>query len=279
MFIRYADFSYETELENDNERIGGLIKYTIAPSPISTYSLNIDSVDVMYKNNLLNEDYKRNDAFVNFSNTGDQYELTIDGGYTEIEREISNNLNGFLGKLEFVVNTSLNSNLRFYSHSQYTDSSRNFLETRAFGEGLRRFDTAISSDIFYERYYFTGYRWSDAINTFEFQLLKFDQDYKDDSLDDLDRAVKEAGLLVSRRITRLADLFFAARIRNQYYKKTFIEYDDQDYSGGSNLRISRSLYVNLVIDRSTRKSNEIGSEYIENSVYLGLEFRSPSSRH
>jgi hypothetical protein len=271
--IRYADFYYEVDDTTDNERVGGLLKLSNQSSPTTNYSINLAAADVRYKDTVINEDYYRNDIFLGLNRQGSRYNFAVDAGYTKLDREINEDLDGLLAHLNITVNLSNKSNLTILGNSEYTDSSRNFLLSRYLTEELRRFNTSISGDILYEKSLLAAYAWSDLTNNINIQLSKTEQDYEDDALDNTDRTIKYASISLGRRLTGLLGVFISGSWSNTYYKKIFIEDDDQTYSVGMNYRLSRSLDLILNYRYTTRDSTDITSNYIENAIFAGINLR------
>ncbi len=270
LLLRYADIYYELE-DLDNERYGGLLKLVSEPNNYAEYSLNLDSADIKYDNTVLNENYTRNDLYFTVKRLTNVATISLDAGYTRIDREISNELNGFIGKFESQININSRSNLNVYAHAQYTDSSRNFLQSRLLREELRVYDTQISPDIFYEKYIYAGYDWRDDANTINIELSKANQDYKEPT-NELDRTIKRASISFNRSITRLTSLYFTAIWQNSYYSSVFVDDKDNDYLLGIDYRLSRSFVFRIGLGHRERNSNDIIRNYEENHGFMSIRF-------
>jgi hypothetical protein len=273
LLARYAEFKYEVTDNTDNERYGGIIRFINEINPLTKFSLNIDGADVRYKDEILNENYKRYDGFLGINRKTNQYDFNLDIGYTSLQREVSDNINGLLANLDLNIILNSISNIIVLGHSEYTDSSRNFLLSRALPGELRRFNAAISSDIFYENYIFGLYQWNDNVNTFNIELSSADQDYDEETLNDFDRKIKVASIIYQRRATNLTDIYVRTQWTNTYYRTSFITDDDNLHSVGVNHRLSRSLYLRADYAFAKRNSTDITRNYVENSIFLGIEIR------
>jgi len=269
--IRYADFYYEAS-DIDNERYGGLFRVVSTPSNVSEYSINIESADIRYGENINYENYNRNDAFFEYRGTMRTGNINFISGATKIKRDLSEDLTGFIGKIETQIRTNSHSTFSLYGHAQYTDSSRSFLLSRAYLEGIRTFDTQISADILYEKYLYAGYLWQYELNTFDLSVLKTDQDYEDDSLDAFDRTIDRADIRFDRGITRLTNLFIRGTWSDTYYERTFVDDKDSAYFIGLDYRLSRSFVLRASLGYVSRKSTDITRDYVENSAYISINY-------
>lgn len=268
--LRYADFYYETG-DIDNQRYGGLFRLISESNDVHEFSLNVESADVSYDDPELNENYKRDDAYIGFRGEGRRGNIIVDTGYTKINREVSEDLNGFIGRIQSEIQLNSRSNLTLYGHAQYTDSSRSFLISRAYLTGIRTFDTQISANILYEKYAYIGYTWSQEPNAISFEISKVDQDY-DDTLDPYDRTVNRASLEFDRDLTRLTSIYISGYWANSYYTTTFIEDKDSDYFIGLGYRLSRSLALRARLGYRERNSTDVTRNFEENSAYLFINY-------
>ena len=273
LLIRYADFYFEVDEELDNQRYGLRLRLISQPSPLFSYSINMDAVDVSYKEEIFNQNYNRYDVYLEANKLGNLYNLDLTLGYSIVEREFSEDLIGLLANFNYELTPSPKSRLIILGRSEYTDSSRNFLQSRAFSEDVRRFNTAISSEIFYENYLFGIYQWDDGITTISADASIADQDYEEETLTEPDRLIKDAGIQLRRRVTSLTDVFLRAGWRNTNYKRTSREDIDEIYSLGLSYRLSRSLFITADYEYAARDSNYIIANYTENSIFFSVVFR------
>ena len=192
-------------------------------------------------------------------------------GLTYINRDVNSDLNGFIGKFETSLRINTRSNITLYGHAQYTDSSRNFLLSRAYQIGIRGFDTQISADILYEKYIFAGYSWQFQTNTLNFEISRSNQDYEE-SLDTLDRTTKRAAISFDRNITRLTSFNISGYWSNNYYEQIHINDEDITYYINIDYRLSNSLIFRTGLGHRARKSNEESRDYEANSVYFSINY-------
>jgi len=271
LLVRYADIYYETS-NTDNERYGGILKFVSQPNSYQTYALNIDAVDIRYDDDLINENYNRNDAYLTFNRVHSTYEYNIDAGYTLINFENDTDLDGpyFNILYNYILNTR--SNINFQASSGYTDSSRNFLLSRAIREAISRYDTSISGLVFKENYGSLEYNWVYERTNFNSGIYFADQDY-DDENEILSRKLKYLVIRFTRSLTRLLSLYATARVTESDYTSTDRIDDDQDYSIGIRHRLSRSLFLRLDYRRALRDSTDDTSDYLENVGYISIGYR------
>lgn len=272
-FMRFADFYYEIRDDLDNQRYGGLLRLMSQPSSIFSYSINLDAVNVGYKEEIFNQNYNRYNVYGGINKIGNLYDLDLNAGYSIIEREISEDLIGLLLNFNLEVRPGSRSRVIILGRSEYTDSSRNFIQSRLLTEDVRRYNTAVSSEIFQENYLFGIYEWNDGITTISAEASISDQVYEEETLTELDRLIKDAGIRLRRRVTSLADVYLRAGWRNTYYRITTREDNDEIYTLGASYRLSRSLFITADYEYAARDSNNIIANYTENSIFFNLELR------
>jgi hypothetical protein len=270
VLLRYANFYYEIG-DIDNERYGGLLRLVSQPNRFTEYSINIDSADIRYKETDFNEDYNRNDAYIGINRLTSTTNINFDTGYTQIEREVNQDLYGFIGRIETETRINSRSNFTLYGHAQYTDSSRSFLLSRAHLVEIRTFNTQISGEILYEKYLYAGYSWQYETNGLIFNISKVDQDYEE-LLDEFDRTVERASVEFNRGITRLTNIYIHGFWGNTFYKQTSIEDKDSNYFIGLDYLLSRSFTLRTRLGYRKRDSTDTTRNYDENSAFISINY-------
>jgi len=276
LLARYLDFYYENT-DADNNRYGVLARWIRQPNAVSTYGLNVDAADIRYKDPLNNEDYTRYDAFVSIEKKLSTYDLDIKLGYTEIERDFSENLDDFLAQARLNYRINSKSSINLSAISEYTDSSRNFLLSRASREGVRSFNTQINGSVFYLQQAFAGYTWSDHINVVNIEY-SINTDEYDAVNSDLDRKVQNYRLGINRAITGHLSVSFDAQLGDSEYSGLSRKDEDTSVGLAFSYRMSRSLSLQLGAQRSERESSTETLNYVENIGYMSVHYSRPRRR-
>src|SRR6266852_2269454 len=123
---RAADYYYETA-PTDSDRYSAYGRLIHRVSPLTEVSLNYEPTKVDYKNNVLNQDYLRQDLYANLLTRPFGTDLALAVGRTLIERDATQDLKGDLQRLTW--SRQLNSSSRFSlsASKEISDSARDAL--------------------------------------------------------------------------------------------------------------------------------------------------------
>jgi len=123
---RAADYYYETA-PTDSDRYSGYGKLIHRVSPLTEVSLNYEPAKVDYKDDILNQDYLRQDLYAGLSTRPFGTELVLAVGRTLIERDATEDLKEDLQRLTW--SRQLNSSSRFSlsASKEFSDSGRDAL--------------------------------------------------------------------------------------------------------------------------------------------------------
>lgn len=272
--LRYLDFYYEIS-NTDNKRFGVLTSIKSNRDAVTQNSINFDYVVVKYQDGINNDDYNRADAYFSQEKIYENTEYRIDLGYTGIKRRNSGNLGGAMANLRIEKDINSRSGVFVAGYVQYTDSSRNFLFSRAYRDNINPIGAAVTSYIYYEKLLSVQYRWSGTVNNWNFDYSYSDQDYGGRN-NDLDRRFQQAGILYTRNISVLMSMGLSARFTKTNYLNYDSEDKDKEISASIQYRLSRSFTSMFQYSRSTRDSTEIARNYLENRAVLSLVY---NNRH
>jgi len=117
---RYGNM-YVGEQDIDNSRYTGLIRWLYQSSPNTTWSLNYELLRVVYDNDVLNENYRRRDAFFRLEKRYVRSLFTVDLGATTIERERSSDIDGSLARVSWRRELSTDSSFGLGVTTGYQD--------------------------------------------------------------------------------------------------------------------------------------------------------------
>jgi len=271
VLLRYADIYYEIS-NADNTRYGTLFRIISEPNISTTYSFNMDFVDVAYEDNISNDDYTRNEAYLVFEKESLNKKYHFEAGYTQINMDRSPYLDYPLFRLLFDYQISTNSTISLDAHTQLTDSSRNFLLSRALRDGTRRFNTSITGFVFKENSISGNYRWQKETIGAGIGLSASEQDYNDTD-PELTRDIYYLNIDFNKYLSALMNIYARGIFQNTDYKNTGRIDENSTYRVGLLYNISRSLYLRIQAEKNSQNSTDQTYNYDENVAYISIGYR------
>lgn len=268
--VRYANFYY-SNTDTDNDRIGMRIRLENNTGPVTSHGISIDAAAIRYENTFVNENYKRDDVYYIYNRRGGRASSVIQLGFTRISPQQQTDFQDYMGLLRLSYEINRHSDVEFEIHSWFTDTSRNFLESRAYNEGIRRFSSAISGYVFREDYSYLRYRWNGDYLRYELEMSGGLQDYmgRDDYLD---RKLGAVYASATKDLTRRVNMTLRGHfVRANYFNQDIIN-TDRYITLGLGYRIRRNIFLNLNYSNNSRNVENQRDGYEENVVYLNLAY-------
>lgn len=262
---RFSDTNYETS-DLDNEVYGGALALARELSGKSTVSLNLVGERTEFADTTVNTDYDRYQAFMRYAVRGFRTDLTVDGGYTELDID-NEKSDGMLARLSLVRRMSTASSLTLRAGTQFSNTGDLFRDDQS-AQGVR-LDTASvigTSDPFENRFGSLAYDYARNRTSFGFSVQYSEEDYENDT--SFNRNLMTYGGYFSRQLSRDLDW----RLYAQWSKEEFDEsgFEDDELQAGTylNWRVGRVVSLRLQYDRYDRDSTDPTTEYTENRVSL-----------
>lgn len=269
---RYANV-YVGDADLDNNRYTGIVRWLYQSSPRITWSLNVEHLNVAFENDVLNEDFRRDDAYARLSIRQARSEFTLDAGRTRLDRERSAELEGSLGRLSWRRELSTESSFGLSAATGYQDVGAELL---GFLTGPTATVTAtvpatgtdvVTSDLYYSRqadifYTRRGVRLGGTVRAVA-RELDFETDLQDR---------EEAGGSVELGYVHSATV--SATLFGDYLKIDYARFrrEDEDIHYGARVAylLARNVSVGLEGRRIERVSTEPASEFVDKRVLLTL---------
>lgn len=264
---RYTNL-YVGESDVDNQAYSGVVRWLYQSTPQTTWSMNAERQRVEFDNRALNDNYVRNDAYLQVNNHFAQSQLVLLGGATSIDRDRGTDVRGSLARLSWSHNISSTSVFGLSASVGYQDTSFQLLsEVSAPTDPLTPIAAgsigtdAVSADFYYNRAADMFYTLRGSRTEYRFRIHRADLDFQTTPQDR-----KEAGARFE--FNYLYSATSTIGVFGDYLKTRFqsIRRDDEDTEFGARYgyRISRNTTLGLEARRHQRSSTDPTAEYIDN---------------
>lgn len=268
---RYSTTDYEDSPFDSVSTLGELQIARLLSSAVSL-SLNARVSQTEYDEELLNADYDRTEAFLRYDAAGARTFLTVDAGYTEIERDATSETeDGSLFRISVSRRVSPSSIVSLTGGREFSSSGEAFASTQVGGGvDLGAAPGRQTVDPFTNEFVTLGWTYERSRTGIDLFGSRSKQSYDDRPL--LDQTLVDISAGVHR------DLSPTVRIRLQgaYSEGSFAESgsDYDEMSGGLTLswRLSRSLSLGLTYNHYDRTSDAVDGGYTENRYWLSLNY-------
>ncbi len=270
---RLNNYLFETD-NSDNSRAIFRLAYITDISSATTMSLNTEYQAVEFVE-IDDVDFDRQDFFISFETQPSRSEFKLDLGYTYVDRETLDDVDGYLARLLWQNQFRESSYFLLNAGSGYTDSGFDLLTSGAQNPEFERAGTQISADIYYEKKIEATYHFAINASSYDFQINYRDEDYE---------------VLLQDRITSGGNFNYAymysptttlsAQFRYQKYNNLDIDQLDRQRIGSlaMNHRVSRNYTLRLEYVLNTQESNISSLNYDENKIFASFFYgRDPGS--
>lgn len=267
---RYGNV-YVGDADIDNNRYTGIVRWLYQSSPSAVWSLNLEHLNVAFDNDVLNENFRRDDAYARLLVRQARSELTLDAGRTRIDRDRSPELEGSLSRVGWRRQLSSESSFGLSAASGYQDVGAELLgfltgPTAPVASPVPPVGTdVVTSDLYYSRqadvfYTRQGARFGGIVRAIAREL-----DFET-SLQDRDEAGGSLELGYVHSATTTATVF------GDYLKIDYaqIARKDEDIHYGLRLAylVARNVSVGLEGRRIERTSTDAASEFVDKRALL-----------
>lgn len=267
---RYSDHYFEDNL-SDSERQLVSIKWMHQLINRGVVSATISAQNVDFTESVANDDFTRNEIYASYITTQGHNEIQLDIGSTIIDRDVGKDINGFLGRLNWIRQLGENAAFELAAYAQYTDSGLNLLNA---GSATTLTTTLgneqLSTGLFYDESLKATYRRGRMGNSYAIGTFLRKEDYE--TLTTLDRG--SYGVLLNGERALMARV-----IGNAHASYTQYDFDVSnetqkvlEVGAGIDYRLSRHLNMTFDITRRSRDSNIAGFDYDENRALLTLYY-------
>ncbi|WP_454830172.1 outer membrane beta-barrel protein [Pseudoxanthomonas wuyuanensis] len=276
--LRYTNsYAEETETFN-NDRYNIAARLRRQTSSTSQVSLNLEATQTEYDTISEFYDYKRYDAYVNYSSQLASLDLSVDAGYSRLQPKGGDDTSGtlFRGRADWRVSprSTFNANLNY----QFADATQDLIlrvgdpgdpGSPIIGDpdnpNLQIVPDTFKQKRFNLGYEFTGVRLNLQVQPYYEQLRYL----RDDAFDQ-----DNYGGLFSARYEVRPQMFATALAARQHRQFKGIDREDRDTTLALGLatRMSRHWGAQLDYQYRKRDSSVGGQNYVENVVVLSFTY-------
>lgn len=269
----YAKTTYQVS-PLDGDRISGGLSLLRKLSADTSVSINLRDTRIDYSNDVLNEDYSRQDAFVRFDTHGQRTVIGVDLGFSKLRDSISP-VSGVLARLQLSRKVSAFSTVAFSFGHQYSDAADAFRLGQTIGganlatQSVSQSGTPFTSDSATLAWNFQRSRTGLGLS-----LEYYKDAYQQPSTLDDKRTQVEAHL--SRALSPVLQVGVA----EEYFYQQFDDFIGTATQTTSSIQLTwragKRLSVMLDYTHMTRHSDVSSSDYSANQIWLTVGYGRPA---
>jgi Putative beta-barrel porin 2 len=270
----YAKVTYEVSPLNSS-RVSGQVGVLHKLSADSTISINVHDEHVNYSNDVLNEDYTRQDAFVRYDAKGARTTIAVDLGYSRLRDSASPN-SGVLARLELSRKMSSSQTLAVVFSHQYSDAADSFRLGQTLGGANLNVQTGtqtgapFTSDTANIAWNFLRQRTG-----FGAGVTYFKDAYEPPATLDNDNRV-QVDAHASRQLTPNLQLALTELYLHEKFINTVGTFNESDTQLALTWRAGRRLSVALQYSHDNRHSDLPQTNYGANRIWLTVGYGRPA---
>jgi len=254
----------------DSTRFTGIVGLQHDLSPLSNISINVKDEKINFKDDQLNPDYTRQEAFVRFDTKGSRTELGVDVGYGRLDIPGSTESSP-AAHLELTHRVSANSTIGIELGHDYSDGADWFRAVQALGgAGLITLSTLQAGPPFLHSYGTLAWNFQLGRTTLDFTGSYFRNRYQDEPL--LNNELTVVNALAERRITPTLEVALTEYLVREHFDSTSEEASEADtgllltWRVGSHL----SVFFSYFLDKAS--SNIRADSFTEHRVSLAIGY-------
>ena len=254
------------------ERFGGSIGFERVLSPSRSLSLIIDAERIEYDDAPPNAPVDRQSAYLKYQTTAARSQLSLNLGWNQVERAAVEG-DGLLADLDWSRQISAQSTFSLHFGTRFSDSGDifRFIQSIDNWRGDTQ-DVQNVNDPF--RLDTASIRYAYNRDRVRFSAYVFYEEENYESRSDLDRDYSGITLDLVRDLTRSLNAALFTTLSNRDYANTTRSDDDTTFGFRLRWDISRTIGLNLKVQRIERDSSDALFDYEDNQAYLSFVFRS-----
>lgn len=266
---RYSMATYE-DRPFDSKGYGGEAGFIRLLSGDNTISLNARVQSTEYDVAALNADYDQSEAFVRYDAVGARTHLTVDVGYTEVERQ-NDSEDGLLLRLDAARRLTQSSTATLSVGREFSNSAGAFASLQGAGNAdLSAVPGRQTPQPFTNDRVALGWDFQRVRTGFSVTAFWNEQKYEDANA--LDQELLGAGVQLRRNLSQKSSLGLNAGYASGKFEQGVGDYDDVSSGMALQLFLSSSVSLIATYDRVKRDSNLPGGDYTENRFWLSLAY-------
>jgi hypothetical protein len=250
----------------DNTRLTGVLGLQHNISPLSNISINVKDERIDFKNDQLNPDYTREEAFARFETKGSRTELGVDLGYGSLDQQGTHDSSP-VGHVELTRRLSANSTIGIELGHDYSDGADWFRAVQALGgAGLTTLSALQAGAPFLHTYGTLAWNFQLARTTVAFNASYFRNNSQEAPV--LNNELTVVNARVDRRVTPMVDLALTEYLVRQHFDSS----DETATEADTGLQLTwhvgehLSVYLSYFLDKAN--SNVRADSFTENRVSL-----------
>ena len=254
----------------DNTRLTGAVGLLHELSPISSISINAREESIRFADDLLNPDYRRQEAFARFDTKGSRTELGVDLGYGRlIMPGVRDDIP--LARLDLSRRVSASSTIGLALGHDYSDGADSFRLVQAVqGATLNTLPILEVGAPFVSNYATLAWNFRRARTTLDFSASYFRDRYQTDTTLNNERTVATA--LAARQITPVLQLALTEDVVRWQFTSEGEGATTTDTALQLTWRAGSRLSVFLAYYLAKGSGNVPGFQYTENRVWLSIGY-------
>jgi hypothetical protein len=274
---RYARTEYETSPFDSNRLLGNLA-WGLDLSARSDVSLNADTEHVKFENTIVNTDFDRTNAYVQYELRGARSQLSAELGATTISQG-GTSTRGGLGKLQLTRTLSAAGKITLTAGRILTDGATSFSNLQGGALGVVGAAPATqTSDNYTSDYASVGWQFARNRTTVDVSGRWEKDSYA--GLSTLDYTRGGGEFKVERKLTRAFSAEVLGRVYKYDYPNAIVsaavgspDYSDTAIGAALAWRGGRSLEVIFRVDHDSRVTTGPNLGYSENRAFLTVGYR------
>jgi hypothetical protein len=269
---RYSMTTYE-DTEADSDSVLGEVELSRLLSSASSIGLVTRVQQIEYDEATLNADYDQGEVFLHYTAEGSRTLLSVDAGYTRIERDATTDTeSGPLFRLDVTRRLTASTTASLSAAHQFTSAGSNFASTQSAADNIgletapgRQTVEPFTSDS-------VGLSWTFRRNRTSLSLSGSWDDHSYDNQPALDQTLTSATAAVRRELSPVMSL-----VVDGGYVRSAFEQGGGDYteaSGGVTFswRLSQHVSLNATYDHVDRNSDLVIGDYTENRYWFYIGY-------
>jgi hypothetical protein len=246
-------------------------------SSVNSLSLNARLQQVDFENSQLGADYDQTDAFLRYEADGARTKLTIDAGYTELDRDVRDDSDSELLRLSVARQLSRSSNLALLAGREFANSGSAFASFQ--GNGPITLDPTAgrqTPEPFLHDYASLAWYFQRNQTTFSLRAGQDEQDYE--IIDTLDQKLTTYGAAYRRDLSAATNVQLDAERTRGKFSVGGAQYTDTGGGVAFNWGVTRNVNVTISYRYADRNGDALTGNYTENRFWLSIGYKRGAPR-
>ncbi len=270
---RYTDNTFETSVL-DNTRNTGDVRWIYAASPRTTLTFNYEVEAVDFKNEILNQNFNRRDAFLQVSHRLSRNLFLLEGGSTSIHRDRATDVDGSRERFSWTHELTPTSIFNLSASSELSDVTRETLAAAASTQPSIP-GNIVNSDVFRSKKADIVFTHRRGYGRDVVSLFRHEDDFQISPSDEVRRG---GNINIGYEFTEVVTgEFFASSSKVENSSVTpIVKYKDTIIGLRLSNHLTKTVNLGFELNQNRRASDNQLQTYAENRVMLSLSYVSTS---